>query len=234
MRGIIYKMLALLVITALLLSAAVSDADIYKFVAPDGSISFTNVPTEKGGKIVYKELKKNSKSKSYASNINKESFNEIVTEKAVKYNLDPDLVKAVIKAESNWNPHAVSPKGARGLMQLMPTTAYELGVYNSFDPEDNIDGGTRYLRHLLERFNGDLTLALAAYNAGPARVEKSKSIPQIPETVQYVRRVMSFYSGLPGLSYSGGFSGGKKEVTYIKKFQMEDGTLLFTNTQLIR
>ncbi len=226
-------MLALIVIMALLLSAAVSDADIYQFVSPDGSISFTNVPTEKGSRIVYKESKRKSNLRSAAENINKETFDAIASEKASKYNLDPDLVRAVIKAESNWNPHAISPKGARGLMQLMPSTANELGVYNSFDPEDNIDGGTRYLKQLLQKFNGDLSLALAAYNAGPARVEKNKSIPAIPETVQYVRRVMSLYSGLPSLSYSGGFSNEKKEVTRIKKMQLEDGTLLFTNSQII-
>lgn len=225
-------MILLIVIAALFFMSTVCDADIYKFVSPDGSISFTNVPTERGGKVVYKEPRNNSRYLNVHSN--KEALNAIVTEKAFKYNLDPKLISAVIKAESNWNTHAVSPKGARGLMQLMPSTAAELGVFNSFDPEDNIDGGTRYLRHLLERFNGDLSLALAAYNAGPARVEKNNSIPTIPETVQYVKRVMSLYSGLPAISYSGGFYTGKREVTSIKKLQLEDGTLLFTNTQIFR
>lgn len=230
-------MRALIIIMVLLLTAAGSDADIYKFVATDGSVAFTNLPTEKGGKVIFREPKTNSTAKNKvvqsSGSVRNESFNSIATEKAAKYNLDPQLVKAVIKAESNWNPYAVSPKGARGLMQLMPSTAYELGVFNSFDPEENIDGGTRYLRYLIEKFNGDLTLAVAAYNAGPARVEKAKSIPAIPETVQYVKRVMSLYSGLPTLSYSGGFSTGKKEVTRIKKMQLEDGTILFTNSQII-
>jgi len=233
----ILQMVILIVMSFLLLTVAGADADIYKFVSPDGSISFTNVPTDKGGKIVLREPKRDSNTKSSGLqsrwSAHNESFRAIASEKALKYNLDPQLVKAVIKAESNWNPNAISPKGARGLMQLMPSTAYELGVFNSFDPEDNIDGGTRYLRYLLSRFNGDLSLALAAYNAGPARVEKAQSIPAIPETVQYVRRVMSLYSGLPTLNYSGNFSDGKKEVTRIKKMQLEDGTLLFTNSQII-
>jgi soluble lytic murein transglycosylase-like protein len=226
-------MYIIILIISLLLSSGLAYGDIYQFNSPDGSISFTNVPTEKGGRIVYKEPKIKSNLKAVRTNINKEAFDAIATEKASKYSLDPDLVKAVIKAESNWNPHAVSPKGARGLMQLMPATANELGVYNSFDPEDNIDGGSRYLRHLLEKFNGDLRLALAAYNAGPARVEKNNSIPAIPETVQYVRRVMSLYTGLPTLSYSNTLAGGKKEITQIKKYQLEDGTIFFTNTKLI-
>lgn len=230
-------MLSFIVIMVLLFTAVGSDADIYKFVATDGSVAFTNLPTDKGGKIIFKEPKTNSTAKNTSvrssGSVYNESFNSIATEKAAKYNLDPQLVKAVIKAESNWNPNAVSPKGARGLMQLMPSTAYELGVYNSFDPEENIDGGTRYLSYLIEKFNGDLNLAVAAYNAGPARVEKTKSIPAIPETVQYVKRVMSLYSGLPTLSYSGGFSSGKKEITRIKKMQLEDGTILFTNSQII-
>ncbi len=223
----------------LLLTAAGSEADIHKFVAPDGSVAFTNMPTEKGGKIIFKEQKTNSKNKNTAvrssGSVYNESFNSIATEKAAKYNLDPELVKAVIKAESNWNPYAVSPKGARGLMQLMPSTASDLGVYNSFDPEENIDGGTRYLRYLLGKFNGDLSLALAAYNAGPARVEKSKSIPAITETVQYVKRVMSLYSGMPSFytGYSGNLSAGKKEITRIKKIELEDGTILFTNSKII-
>ncbi len=231
------QMVALMLIMVLLFTVIGADADIHKFVLPDGTTAFTNVPSERGGKIVYKESKRNSTSKAAdiksGGNAASSSFNSIANEKALKYNLDPQLVKAVIKAESNWNPNAVSPKGARGLMQLMPSTAYELGVYNSFDPEENIDGGARYLRYLLGKFNGDLNLALAAYNAGPGRVEKTQSVPAIPETVQYVKRVMSLYSGLPSLSYAGGFSAGNKTVTRIKKLQLEDGTLLFTNSQII-
>ncbi len=234
-----YKMLsfiAIIIFTSLFIATG-SDADIHKYVAPDGSISFTNLPTDKGSKVVYKETKKSGTNNNIKPSkpVHNESFTSIATEKANKYNLDPKLIKAVIKAESNWNPYAISPKGARGLMQLMPSTAYELGVYNSFDPEENIDGGVRYLRYLLNRFNGDVSLALAAYNAGPGRVEKTNSIPAIPETVQYVRRVMSLYSDMPHFysGYSGNLSPDKKEITRIKKIELEDGTILFTNSKLI-
>lgn len=221
-----------------MLMASSADADIYRYSNADGTIVFTNRPTEKGGKIVFREPKTNSTAKniiSRSSVARNQSFDALVFKKAMEYNLDPELVKAVIKAESNWNPYAVSPKGARGLMQLMPSTAYELGVINSFDPEENIDGGTRYLRYLIEKFNGDLTLALAAYNAGPGRVEKTGSIPAIPETQQYVKRVMSLYTGMPYFysGYSGNLLSDKKEITRIKKIQLEDGTILFTNSKII-
>ena len=107
--------------------------------------------------------------------------------------MDPLLIKAVIKQESNFDPNAASNKGALGLMQLMPGTARDMGVYDVFDPRDNIFGGTRYLRRLYSQFNGDLALALASYNAGPERVYATNSIPDIPETRNYVRSVISLY-----------------------------------------
>ena len=111
-----------------------------------------------------------------------------------RYRLDPDLVNSVIRAESNFNPRAVSLKGARGLMQLMPQTASRLGVPNSFDPQANIDGGTRYLRALLERYNFDLRKALAAYNAGPQRVEQYGGVPPYRETREYITRIVKDFN----------------------------------------
>jgi hypothetical protein len=117
-------------------------------------------------------------------------LNEVVKTASGTYQLDPDLVNSVIRAESGFNARAVSPKGAQGLMQLMPQTASQLGVQNSFDPRSNVEGGTRYLRELLERYNFDLIKALAAYNAGPQRVEQYGGVPPYYETKAYVARIV--------------------------------------------
>lgn len=117
-------------------------------------------------------------------------LNEVVRSASGTYRLDPDLVASVIRAESGFNVRAVSPKGAQGLMQLMPQTAYELGVNNAFDARANVEGGTRYLRELLERYDFDLIKALAAYNAGPERVEQYGGVPPFYETKAYVARVV--------------------------------------------
>jgi soluble lytic murein transglycosylase-like protein len=118
------------------------------------------------------------------------SLEQVIQGASHKQLLDADLVNSVIRAESGFNPHAVSPKGARGLMQLMPDTAFTLGVTNSFDPKQNVEGGTQYLRWLLDRYNYDLAKALAAYNAGPHRVEQYHGIPPYAETRAYVSRII--------------------------------------------
>src|ERR1700726_507620 len=118
------------------------------------------------------------------------NIDDVVNSASGRYRLDPDLVNSVIKAESGFNAHAVSPKGAQGLMQLMPGTASQLGVPNAFDPQANVEGGTKYLRELLERYNFDLVKALAAYNAGPLRVEQYKGVPPYYETRAYVARIV--------------------------------------------
>jgi hypothetical protein len=115
---------------------------------------------------------------------------EVIHTISDRHHLDPDLVNSVIHAESGFNPHAVSPKGAQGLMQLMPQTASKLGVPNAFDPDANVEGGTRYLRELLERYNFDLVKALAAYNAGPERVQQYGGVPPYRETRAYVSRIV--------------------------------------------
>ena len=110
-----------------------------------------------------------------------------------RYNIDPNLIKAIIRAESGFDRYAVSEKGAQGLMQLMPATAREMRVADPFNPEQNIAGGVRYVRKLLKMFDGDLVLSLAAYNAGPSQVKKAGGVPGITETRRYIKRVLSYY-----------------------------------------
>lgn len=121
-------------------------------------------------------------------------LNSVVNEASGRYRLDPDLVNSVIKAESGFNAHAVSRKGAQGLMQLMPGTASQLGVGNSFNAQDNVEGGTKYLRALMEKYNFDMVRALAAYNAGPQRVEQFGGVPPYYETKAYVARVVKDFN----------------------------------------
>ena len=123
----------------------------------------------------------------------KPPYRELVEAAAAHYKVDADLIASVIAAESNFDPKAVSRKKARGLMQLMPETAARLGVRNIEDPKENIDAGTRYLRELLQKYNNNLVLALAAYNAGPERIERYGRVPPFAETISYVRRVKRGY-----------------------------------------
>lgn len=218
---------------AFFLVAANSGADIYRYVDESGVACYTDAPlNKKAERVIKSDI--STPGGGEAGTREKRDFSGIVRDKANKYDLDPSLVHAVIKTESNGNPKAVSRKGAMGLMQLMPTTASDLEVRNPFDPEENIDGGTRYLRYLIERFGGDLTLALAAYNAGPKTVEKTGSVPQIPETKQYVKKVLSLYNGktvLPvSLSSATSAAPAAPKSEPIYKILTEDGTVLFTNS----
>lgn len=168
-----------------------SHADIYKYVDKNGTIHLTNVTTNPQVNYVLVYREKRILFNMKANDVAK--YDQIINRTAEKYNVDPALVKAVIKTESNFNHRAVSPKGARGLMQLMPSTAYALQVPDSFHPDNNVEGGVKYLRYLIALFKNDLSLALAAYNAGENAVIKHRGIPPYRETQNYVQRVLSQY-----------------------------------------
>lgn len=128
----------------------------------------------------------------------RENIENLIEKYAQKNNLDPDFIKAVVKQESGFNPDAKSKCGAMGLMQLMPQTAKGLGVVDAFDPEQNIEGGVKYLKSMLNRFNNDPKLALAAYNAGPGAVQKYGDIPPYKETQNYVKNILASYEAIKG------------------------------------
>ena len=152
--------------------------------------------------------------------------NTAIEEAAAQHNVDPNLVRAVVKVESNFNPNAVSRKGAMGLMQLMPQTARQLNVQNPFDPEQNIDAGVRHLKQLMESYGGDIRLSLAAYNAGAGAVARSAGIPHYAETRNYVKRITDLYSG--GSTNNVGFFGMRRDPVHVERDAR--GVLYITNT----
>jgi len=182
----------LLTFNLLLLLVTGATADIYRYVDADGVVHFTNDPPTKKFKLYRREgavLQSRSVNRSIPS-----SLGDIISRNCEKYSLEEGLVHAVIKAESNYNPAAISNKGALGMMQLMPGTARLLNVDNPLDAEENIGGGSRYLRQMLDEFNGNLDFAIAAYNAGPNAVKRHGGIPPYEETRTYVKRVKKYLS----------------------------------------
>ncbi len=178
--------------TLFTLMAAVSSvhADIYMYIDANGVMHFTNAPTsnEHDYKVYLKERA------SVSGNFHSTSkYDHFISDAAEQTGVDFPLLKAMIKAESDFNPRAVSRKGAMGLMQIMPENFKMLDLNNPLDPWENIKAGARYFQQLYKRFNGQLALSLAAYNAGPTAVDHYKSIPPYQETEEYVRRVLRYY-----------------------------------------
>lgn len=159
-----------------------------KSSSTDGRVNQPEVPRRRV--VVSRAFTEGAKKSESGISLQLNRFSDIVSRAAKAFNLKPELLKAVISQESGGQPHAVSPKGAKGLMQLMDETSRELGVRNPFDPEENVFAGARYLSRLLDRWGGDLNKALAAYNAGPAMVEKYGGVPPFAETRAYVRRIL--------------------------------------------
>lgn len=170
-------------------SASRSGESVYQYVDRNGLIHFTNVPTSPR----YKKIRGPRAFTQLQPKRLSPALHQTITQTSLAYRMNPALVRAVIQAESAYDPNAVSPKGAMGLMQLMPEMAWSLNVANPYDPKQNISGGVRHLRYLLDRFGGNLELALAAYHAGETRVSRDSRIPRISETQQYVRKVIRFY-----------------------------------------
>jgi len=176
-------------------------ADIYKYTDNDGHVYYTDEPRNS----LYKRIIK-SKARGYSSTndtikvhnftgTNKKRFTDLIEQTAYRHQVDAKLLHAVIQTESAYNSAAQSPKGAVGLMQLMPDTARRFGVTDRNDPDQNVDGGTRYLKHLITLFNPNLDLAVAAYNAGEnAVIRYNNSIPPYPETQNYVKQVLALYN----------------------------------------
>ena len=171
----------------MVLAVMPAQADVYQYIDAKGTISLTNVPNDPRYRRVMSELPR------ARSVISVGELESVIARHSRTHRLHPALIRAVIKTESDFDPLAVSRAGAIGLMQLMPQTAVRLDVRDSYNPDDNIGGGTKYLRQLLDRFNGNLPLALAAYNAGEHAVERYQGLPPIAETRQYVKKVLQYY-----------------------------------------
>ncbi|MGH7357785.1 MAG: lytic transglycosylase domain-containing protein [Candidatus Rokuibacteriota bacterium] len=203
----------------------------YRFEDGEGVVHYTNVPSDPRYGFVRRdpepERAKPATDAGGSLGRGVRAFAHLIRTTAERHGVDARLVEAIVQTESAGNPTAVSPKGARGLMQLMPERAAELGVRDSFDPVQNVDGGVRHMRDLLQRFGGDVTLALAAYNAGETAVRTYGGIPPYAETREYVRRVRSLYEGAgPAMP------GAIALVTAPQRIYRaiaDDGTLTFTN-----
>jgi soluble lytic murein transglycosylase len=180
--------------------AVPASADIYMYRDTRGGLHFSNAPAEPQYRYYMSDVfwtagRPKGWGPRWADPQRHKAYDNIIRTAAQRHQIDEALVKAVIRAESDFVPDAVSPKGALGLMQLMPATARLRGVWKAFEPSQNVEGGVRHLRYLLDRYSGNLRLALAAYNAGEAAVDRNGGVPPYPETIEYLARVMRFRDG---------------------------------------
>jgi soluble lytic murein transglycosylase-like protein len=219
----VLRLLTLLAVATAVAAAQPARAEMYRFSAPDGTLHFTNAPTDPR----YQRMGFTSGTgagwlRLPAGALGSAAYLPEIKAAADRYGVPEKLVSAVIRVESGFNPRAVSRKGARGLMQLMPATASVLGVRNTFDPEQNIDGGVRHLRGLIDRFDNNVPLALAAYNAGERAVLSHRGIPPYAETQDYVTRVLRIWDG-------DGEAGAATFPSATYRVVEADGTIVYTN-----
>jgi len=203
-------------------------ADVFRFEEESGAVHYTNVPADPRYRFFQPEPAPSpSAPRAAPPRRGLAAFADAIRTAAERHGVDRRLVEAVIQVESGGNPGAVSPKGAQGLMQLMPQRSTELGVRDPFNPLQNLDGGVRHLRDLLQRFAGNVTLALAAYNAGEAAVRTYQGVPPYPETRDYVRKVRAFFEGTEMLPVAAAAPGATPQEIF--RQVGEDGTVTFTN-----
>ncbi len=183
-----FKAIVLSALFVLFLAVVPLCADIYSYIDSQGVLHFTNVPTSAQYTVYIKE--RSARSLGYTTN----QYDHLIKGASKREEVSFALLKALIKTESNFNPEAVSRAGAKGLMQIMPVNIKDLNIKDPFDPRENIMGGALYLKQLIKRFNGELPLALAAYNAGPNVVERHQGIPPIKETEEFVEKVLKYYA----------------------------------------
>lgn len=220
-----------------------SHADIYMLKDSRGTIHFTDTPPAKKSRVtIIKRYKTRGKPVTRTNrswpryragrSFSSRRYDHLIRAASSRYNLDPLLVKSIIKVESGFNRFSVSSKGARGLMQLMPGTARDMRVFNVFDPAQNINGGVKYLKLMINKFGGDLRLALAAYNAGPTTVIRYRGVPPFPETIRYIRKVQAAYRSLSGYSRSlGRYARGwrKSTKTVVYTYRNREGSTVYTD-----
>ena len=215
------------VVVAWSILATTASAQINSYVDEHGKLVFINEdsPARRTGSTISSPSWVSPDGPKSLLTANSDRYDNIVRDAAERHQVDPALVKAVISTESGWNPHAVSRKGAMGLMQLIPGTAQRYGVDNPYDPAQNVEGGTTYLKALLDRYNGDVNKTLAAYNAGEHAVDRSGGVPAIPETMRYVRKVNAYFQ--PGSGHNSSLWSPRK--TPVRREVADNGRVVFTN-----